>query len=334
MSVDFQPNERYQFDAQQLMVEHPPNWHHPNKQIVFDIACPPGSAHGGEIEYTRWPAMAIPQTADPAAASSILEERPGFYDYAPVLDPPDAMGWHVNFADPHLFVAYGTSLFAQDEMQVVEHPALGALKEALIARGAAGVTMDNGDPTPVLVQGVERRCMVATEPNSAAGRPSGLYGNQFGRADAGAVRHATTRVVPPTITNLIAMAAPSGGYGRYSTGEIEQVLTTAFTGYRAAVIEAARYRSAPCPVVIHTGFWGCGAFGGNRVVMTLLQALAAEMAGIDRLVFHTGDASGTTAFQAAQQVIAGDLNGPPGEIAPMIDRIAAMGFEWGMSDGN
>ena len=101
-----------------------------------------------------------------------------------------------------------------------------------------------------------------------------------------------------------------------------------------AVIESARYRGTSRPVVIHTGFWGCGAFGGNRVLMTLLQAMAAEMAGIDRLVFHTGDASGTTAFQAAQQVIARDLNGPRGDIAPMIDRIAAMGFEWGMSDGN
>ncbi len=45
--------------------------------------------------------------------------------------------------------------------------------------------------------------------------------------------------------------------------------------------------------MIHTGFWGCGAFGGNRVLMTTLQILAAEMAGLERVVFHTGDASGS-----------------------------------------
>ena len=28
--------------------------------------------------------------------------------------------WHVNFADPRLFVSYGSGLFAQDEMQVAE----------------------------------------------------------------------------------------------------------------------------------------------------------------------------------------------------------------------
>ncbi len=41
--------------------------------------------------------------------------------------------WWVNFADPHLFVAYGSSLFAQDEIQVAEHPSLGHLREALYA---------------------------------------------------------------------------------------------------------------------------------------------------------------------------------------------------------
>ena len=61
-------------------------------------------------------------------------DRPGYFDYTPALDRADAVEWHVNFADPHLFVAYGSRLFAQDEMQVAEHPALGSLKEALDAR--------------------------------------------------------------------------------------------------------------------------------------------------------------------------------------------------------
>src|SRR2546427_2700180 len=80
----------------------------------------------------------------------------------------DALEWYVNFADPHLFVAYGSALFAQDEMQVAEHPALGALKEALDAQGHDAVTVENGRLTPVLVMGAERRCRVTTDRSPAA----------------------------------------------------------------------------------------------------------------------------------------------------------------------
>jgi hypothetical protein len=47
---------------------------------------------------------------------------------------------------------------------------------------------------------------------------------------------------------------------------IEFVLATAFTGFSAARLESARLNPSPV-VAIHTGFWGCGAFGGNRVLM-------------------------------------------------------------------
>ncbi len=181
-------------------------------------------------------------------------------------------------------------------MQVPEHPMLGALREALNARGTAAVTTENGQPTPVLVMGVERRCRVTTEPSVAEGRPRGLYGNEFAGANAETVRRATMRIDPPTITNLIVMAAPSGGYGRYSVGEIEHVLITAFTAFRAAVLESNRCRAAGSPVIVHTGYWGCGAFGGDRVLMAMLQALAAEMAGLERLIFHTGRAEGAKAL--------------------------------------
>ncbi len=60
------------------------------------------------------------------------------YDYARAAGVEGAVEWHVNFADPRLFTAYGLGLFAQDEMQVAEHPALGALREALHARRRSG----------------------------------------------------------------------------------------------------------------------------------------------------------------------------------------------------
>ena len=330
-----QPLERQQFQAAELMADHPPIWSNRNKQIVFEIACPPGSTHTGLLDYSRWRAMPLPLHMNPAVSNERVLARSGYYDYAPVLEAPHVVEWYVNFADPHLFVAYGSSLFAQDEAQVAEHPALGALKEALTERGLTALTVELDEPTPVLVMGAERRCSVATGPTDVDGRPEGLYGNAFGRAEEDAIRRATSPIDPPTITNILAMAAPSGGYGRYTAREIELVLTTAYTGFQAAILESELNGAEPNAVVLHTGFWGCGAYGGNRVLMAMLQILAAEMAGLERVVFHTGSGSGAEDLEAARSQCAQVLLGEPRvETNRVIERIAALGFEWGISDGN
>jgi len=335
MSNRPEPIERQQFEMQQLVKEHPPVWNDRNKRIVFEIACPAGSWHQGRLDYSRWAPLPWPESLDPKSAVSRGEDRPGFYDYTRASDRPDAVEWHVNFADPRLFFAYGSRLFAQDEMQVAEHPVLGSLKEALDARNLPALTVEEGQPTPVIVTGALRHCRVATEPNAAEGRPYGLYGNAFARADPEAVRRATTRIDPPTTTNVIAMAAPAGGVRQYRINDIRYVLATAFTGFRAAVLESARSRGSECPVLVHTGFWGCGAFGGNRILMTVLQILAAEMAGLERVVFHTGAASGVAAINDAKRVFEADLiTGSPMSADELIELIDAIGFEWGVSDGN
>ncbi len=44
---------------------------------------------------------------------------------------PGQVEWYVNFADSRLFGFYEGHLFAQDEMQVMEHPCLGSIRDAL-----------------------------------------------------------------------------------------------------------------------------------------------------------------------------------------------------------
>jgi hypothetical protein len=327
MANVMQPLERRTFEAQRLFEEHPPVIHDRNKRAVFEIACPEDARHAGQVVFTRWRAMPLPEEIAAEAAAARVARHDGFYDYAPAL--PEAVEWHVNFADPHLFFAYGGGLFAQDEMQVAEHPVLGALKEALDAGEGTPLTVDGKGPTPVLVAGAERRCRVATDRNPAEGRPHGLYGNEFARAREEAVRRATTRIDPPTVTNVIAIAAPGYGSGAYAAREIEQVLVTAFTGFRAAVLE-----SVAGPVAVHSGFWGCGAFGGNRVLMTLLQVVAAGAAGADRLVLHLPGKGGADALAAALDVIRTDLAGPAIATRDLVRKLSARGFRWGVSDGN
>jgi hypothetical protein len=273
----------------------------------------------------------------PENPRTTVETRQDVFGYEPVTSGTD-VEWYPNFAHNDLFAFYGGSLLAQDELQVAEHPALGSVREALRDSELKPWTVEENRAAPVLVRGVERRCQVATDANADAGRPDGLYGNQFARAKPEIIEKATRPIVPPTVTNLLAMEAPSYGSGAYRAEQISYILRTAFTAFRAAVLQSAESlaeqgtESAPV-VTIHTGFWGCGAYGGNRILMALLQAIAANLAAVNRLVFHTFDRTGTHALDLAVKALH-ELNAGSSELTVLIDKIAAMNFHWGISDGN
>ena len=329
-----EPLQRRTYPAAELVRQRPAVLRNENKQLLFAIACPAGAVHSGQLEYSRWPEipLPLPREVDPVGAARLVEVRDGYYDHHPVLDPGVGVEWHVNFADPNLFYAYGSALFAQDEIQVAEHPVLGSLREALYAEGQPTTTIANGRPTPVLVMGAERRLHIRTAPEAGAGGPSWLYGMAFAKATPAVVRQATTPIDPPTISNIIAMVAPYGGHGRYQREQIGLAIGTAYSGFRAAVLESSRMAGPDTLVVIHSGFWGCGAFGGNRVMMTLVQVLAADMAGVARLVFHVGDPGGRTSVERALALVP-DL-ATATSATELIAGVEALGLAWGVSDGN
>lgn len=337
MSSVIRPICRRIFDTHKLVGEFPPRFSSPNKQIVYRIACPPGSTHSGQIVFSRWGKMSLPPTLQVDSPRTTFEAREDYFGYE---SPPESEGgavveWYLNFAHEDLFCAYGGSLFAQDEMQVTEHPALGALREALSQSDLKPLTVEHRKPTPALIMGVERRCRVAIDRNAALGRPNGLYGNNFSRASAEAIEKATQAIRPPTITNVIAMEAPAGGTGCYSRPEIDYILSTAFTGFTAVYLESCREKTQPPEVVVHTGFWGCGAYGGNRVLMALLQLLGARLARLGRLVFHTGDATGSQAYlQAIRTLQDLESGAQPRKVSDLVVQIESMGWQWGESDGN
>ena len=302
---------RERFNVRELVRAHPPEVTNRNKKFVFQLGCELIGRTSLEMCASRWRAMALPTNfARPPARVDLV---PGFFTY----DSTES-DWHLNFADPYLFVAYGGSLLAQDELQTAEHPALGSLREALEATLIPGFeprTCSNGQPTPILVRGVERCCSIDTS--------QGLYGNAFARASLSDIERATIPLDPPSISNILAISAPPGGYGVYTREQIENVLVTAYTGFRAARAESSG------TLVIHTGHWGCGAFGGNRIQMALLQVAAARLASVDRLVFHFGDEAGRRPVEEAQALL--PESGPP---SAFIDSVMGMNFEWGVSDGN
>jgi Poly (ADP-ribose) glycohydrolase (PARG) len=320
--------------AQDLIAKHPAKLNHKYKKLVYRIACPEGSIHKGTITVSRWRAMSIESMVLTTLDPTEIETRSGYFTYEPT-NKANEIEWHLNFADAYLFFAYGSPLLAQDEMQVAEHPALASVREALLAEGIAALTVENKLPTPILIREVERRCAIATNPDAEADRPLGLYGGNFSRASRGAIEQATRKIEPPSISNIIAIEAPPGETGIYTETQIEYILTTVVTGFSAAKSESHASDSSEFKVIIHTGYWGCGAYGGNRVLMALLQIIAANLAKIDRLVFYTGDVNNSKDLEMAQELLKQfslsiDLDM---SIPILSSKIHAMKFQWGIGNG-
>ncbi len=202
---------RTRFDAASLMREHPPRFKLAHKRLVYERAMATGAPRGS-IAYSRWGEPPLPTLLSDVAPR--VDLRDDVFGYEPEAD--GVVPWYLNFAHTILFVAYGGPLLAQDELQVLEHPALGSVREALVLNTDAGlrpVTREDGHATPVLITGVERRCALATDVDLEAGHPLGLYGNRSrGRAPSIVLR--SLRVLdPPTRSNLGALEAPPGGAG-------------------------------------------------------------------------------------------------------------------------
>lgn len=86
-------------------------------------------------------------------------------------------------------------------------------------------------------------------------------------------------------------------------------------------------------VVVHTGHWGTGAYGGDRVLMAMVQLLAARAAGVHAVVFHTVSPEGSPPVREALARI-DRVTGATRDVRATVDALDAMAFVWGASDGN
>jgi len=125
------------------------------------------------------------------------------------------------------------------------------------------------------------------------------------------------------------MAAPSCGRGMYSAADITSILTTALCSFSGAVqlnVESGK----GLKTVIHSGNWGCGAFGGNPVIMLLCQMLGAELAGVSELHLHSLEPEPFT----ISRKLFNDFFPISKSMEELASTISALGFQWGHSDGN
>lgn len=319
------------FDARALAMRFPPVLRVPNKQALYRAVCSEPDHHEGDVIVTRWRAPPFADLAVPGTWSGTVAARSTWYEY-PTDDASEH--WHLNFASRSVFLAYGAAAFAQDEIQVAEHPILASIREAFLGEGHALCTSDESRvPTPVLFQNVQRLAAIATDRDFDAAWSAGLYGRRFVEAPAEVVVDAVTRIRPASRSNIVAIEAPANGRGCYELREIEYALVAISSAFQA--VRAC----SPARAILHTGFWGCGAYGGDRILMTLVQLAAARVAGLDGIVVHARDRSGVddveravTALATIVEVLDPHHEGIP--LRDLADTLANMGFVWGDGDGN
>ncbi len=226
--MEYDNIDRISFNTQHMFQESPPVIFSENKLAVYRVACPTGAKHGGEIQFSRWRAVPLPYETIISTLKTDFVIREDVFGYEPTTKE-GLVEWYLNFSNYELFTDYGGPLFAQDEMQVAEHPALGSLRETLLKRGKSCRTVEDDQPTPVLIRNVERRCSIDTK--TCEDRPYGLYGSEFACARPNEIKSAVTPINPPTISNIIAIEAPADGYGAYTAEAVKYILSTAFTGF-------------------------------------------------------------------------------------------------------
>jgi len=317
------------FDNATLFRDFPNTPYNANKKLVLSIAVPDGYEHSGNLIVSAWqPGV----TLEPIlmTTSTVIEEHTGIYPYDDTPASRNGAEWCVNFADRWLFNYGEGNLLAQDELQIAEHPVSSCLRHAMADSAIAPMTRDRSKhdaPRPLLIRRILRHVHLDTT--------TGLYGNAFAYAPADDVIAACTSIKPPIVSNIIAMDAPAGGDGVYKHETLVDIWTTALTAFFGAVSEAKACNGDGSECTIHTGWWGTGAYGGNRTLMAIMQMIAARAAGVTRLVFHTVDSAGATDFAAAYVLPGLDtfLHSETLDPEAFLQYCAAQSFRWGVSNG-
>ena len=170
-----------------------------------------------------------------------------------------------------------------------------------------------------------------------------IYGNAFTKASQETLKRAFRRKERPQSVNLIAIEAPSYGRGPYSLEDISYIIKAAYTGFKAAQIMtyktfqmnrgthvAVKRGETRHPhdirTIIHTGWWGCGAFGNNRQLILVAQLLSANWSMIDKIVFHVQNKEHQADIERAVRIYEGFIQIK--DVGEVIRRLHAMNFQW------
>lgn len=317
-----------QVNQKNLLEDFPPLYVSERKRYFYGQALKRFGDGDCTLDISRWECGKgdIPLCMDGGTGTKVSAVE-NYFRYDQDVSSGSKKVWFMNFADFDLFAYYGGPMFAQDEIQTLEHPLLGSVCEMLNKTGMPNleptVSEDtNYWPRPYLIQNVPWWIRVDT---SADRSGINIYGRNFSNLPMEDVKRKVGVVDGNYFNNIIAVAAPlSWNESRYSSGEIEYILQALVASYGPA-----KELSGEKKCVIHTGNWGCGAFGGNRELMYLAQLYVAHVMGVDEIVFH---AVSDDLFSNARAHLK-DLAAMK-SLYEATACIESLGYEWGQDDGN
>lgn len=242
--------------------------------------------------------------------------------------------WYLNYADPYLFKYYGSDLFAQDEIQTLEHPLLGSVVEYLNANHfdyMASRTFEVGIPTPYLIEQVPHWINVQTDVVLENGEHKSLYGHNMAEASVEVFNKGVCVCKKANDDNIIAISAPQNGHGVYTSKQINQIVETLVSSFSAAVYRNQDSEGRERTTTIHSGEWGCGVFGGNKILLFASQMICASIAGVDSLILHTKDEISVVKAQELYNFI---CSKHIQSAADAVTTLFTQHFEWGIVENN
>ncbi len=203
-----------------------------------------------------------------------ISSRDGTFKYDETTD--EIEHWTANFADENLFgYAAHTNLLAQDELQVLEHPALYHLRVAL-SKDSEDLKSLKSDEI-ALIKGVKRKGVLKN-----------IYGGDFEKKSEWQIKRNLTKIKDPHESNIFAIVAPKADPRKankpYEKDDLEKLFYRSYLAF-ASIKQQAKGKK----VAIHTGNWGAGAFGGSVKAAVLCQLAACKKANIDECIFYPID---------------------------------------------
>jgi hypothetical protein len=116
------------YKSDELFSKYPPKLFSSKKKLVLQFSNAKEIPHSSNIFFSKFQEIPLPKDLTTETKFIMKEDT---FDYKLVEE--SSLEWHINFADFNLFGFYGGSLFAQDEIQVAEHPILASLRQELEA---------------------------------------------------------------------------------------------------------------------------------------------------------------------------------------------------------
>src|SRR5579862_9222188 len=273
----------------------PHNISNPNKIFAYNTLVQ-GRSLGGPIDFLKYALgnkshiSSCPLQMNAHSPSISYAQGPISYEGASANNATD---WYHNFADSSLLGYCKGSLFAQDEHQVSEFPALYHVYEALDKPFLR--YMDPNKNEICLMKNVLRLGTIDTQTPLPNGHP--LYGHAFTNASYADIASKITLSNPAQPKNIFFCAAPRISFPAgqpYQKKHLEELFYPAFTAFFAA-----KQNSTNGQAVMHTGNWGAGAFGNGVKTSHLILIAAAYAADVNARFYPLEKVA---EFQAAQQL--------------------------------